>query len=215
MAKLDVDSLTSVDQLLNKSDYTSGKFFSLGTGRLNYWNKNESSPIEHIALQTDSNFLANWSFSGAIKTTSFYMPPGSSKVVMSDSTGNIGIGGLDLGGMSYQIMGSSSNYVFQIIQGTIVPHISLTGAGDADLTIQIYPPLNIFGEVTTFGLTPLFLVVGMSHDEYSSSDNMRRDFGVQPYGSPFQWNDGKPYIKLRCRGGVNSKKIHYTQILAR
>lgn len=216
MAKLEANALTSVTWLLSGPDSSTGRYLYLGSGpRLAYWNKNESSPTAHTVLLADPSSLANTYFSGSVKTTSFYMPPGSSTVVVQDTSGKTGIGGLDLGGMSYQIRGRTSDYVFQVIQGTIVPHISYTTTPDADMTIWIYPPVNIFDGVETFGFVPLFLVVGVSYEEYGSSDTMRRDFGVQPYDTPFQWNKGTPYIKLRCRGGVGSKKIHYTQILAR
>ena len=210
MPKLNADSLTSdygVYYLCDGSDRDTSRCLKLATGGLFYKNKGSNSYMN--ALLADSGSLAAADFCGAVKTASFYMPPGSSTVVMKDNQGYTGMG-LDLGGISYQISGAS-NRVFQVIQGTIVPYTMSDYAGDFD--ILIYLPRNIFGAVTDFAFSPLFLVVGSAYSEYASSDSMRADFGAQPYNSPFHWDNWAPYIKLRCRGGQLSKKIHYTLIL--
>ena len=210
MPELDATSLASdygEYYMCDGSDRDTSRCLKLTTGGLLYKTNGSNSYIN--ALLADSGSLAAANFCGAVKTASFYMPPGSSTVVMKNNQGYT-VMGLDLGGISYQISGAS-NGVFQVIQGTIVPYM-LSSYG-RDLDIWVYPPRNIFGTVTDFAFSPLFLVVGSAYSEYASSDSMRFDFGAQPYNSPFNWNSGTPYIKLRCRGGQLSKKIHYTLIL--
>lgn len=165
-------------------------------------------------LLASDKTLATGTFAGAVKTPAYYLPPGACTIVMEMNNGVTGVRGVDCGVFSYQIKGKSG--VFQIIQGSFIPYCFNGGLDlNIDATVYIYLPSNIFAGTTSFGFGPCFLTFGKKEDSemYPWADRTLYN-GSQPFGNPFQWNNGSPYIKIHVRSVAFDQRIYYTQILA-
>lgn len=217
-AILNKETLTGVNNICTKEGTTvdGARFIKINSSNGPYYatHTNTVGETDYPFLLAGDKTLATDTFAGAVKTPTYYLPPGACTIVMEMNNSITGVRGIDCGAFSYQIKGKSST--FQIIQGSFIPYCFNNGLDvNIDATVYIYLPSNIFAGTTSFGFTPCFLTFGKKEDsEWASGANRALYNGSQPFGNPFQWNNGSPRIKIHVRTVAFDQRIYYTQILA-